>query len=216
MPPRKAAPKAAKPRVRISDSKPCGCLTPCGGCKDKETQCRTKTARYVFIRQLFRVPIMNELIQFAESQGFGQATFVDGSPRDDVSVFFLQRDECPENLIPIFDKIVELSYSLNEFFSIAVYPDLIQSIQVARYLPGNEYGWHVDHDTSLKSLEYDRKISLYVSCTNNGQFAIEDEPLNASAGDAIAFPSNMTHAAPKQLEGVRYSFVAWIVGPPWK
>ena len=101
-------------------------------------------------------------------------------------------------------------------FDVEVYPKKLEFFQVARYLPGDHYGSHIDHDSSLDNLEYDRKLSFFCSMTEGGQLSIEGGHVNVGMGDAIVFPSTMHHEAPIQQVGTRYSFVAWIPGPPWK
>ena len=169
--------------------------------------------RIIYLKSVFRPDAMGDMIRGCEDIGFKQATYVDGSPRDHVKTLFLSRG--PKSK-PIFDKLCELSEPAGQMFGIEVWPKKIETIQVARYLPGDNYGNHVDHDTSLTALKEDRKISFFVALSPGGCITVEGEHWNCGIGDAIIFPSTMHHAAPEQKEGSRYSFVAWIPGPNWK
>ena len=180
------------------------------------TQTRSSNPlQWAYLKSLFRPELMSELLCHAENTGMGQATYVDGSPRDNVQTLFLQNDGHPATK-PVFERIIDLSATLGDLFKIEVYPNALEFIQIARYLPGDHYGAHVDHDTSLTNLKHDRKVSLFVSLTTNGQLEVEGLPVNVGIGDAVAFPATMYHAAPEQTQGTRYSFVAWILGPPWR
>ena len=171
--------------------------------------------KWVMLSHFYRPQIMNDLLRLAEQTGFGQATFVDGRPRDHVQTVFLERnDQYP--LGPIFDRIIHAAEIASQLFGIEVYAKKLATIQIARYLPGDHYGVHVDHDSGLENLEYDRKLSFFCSITHSGQLYVDKETLNVGLGDALIFPANMDHAAPRQEAGTRYSFVAWIPGPPWR
>lgn len=173
-------------------------------------------AQFVYIKHAFRAEICNRLVGWAEYKGLGPATFVDGSHRDNVSVYFQKRNgELPEDLTELFPRIEDLAQKIAPFFNIRVWPSKMEEIQIARYLPGDYYGEHVDHDSGLQNLEHDRKLSLFCSLTPNGQFTVDGEEWGVGLGDAIIFPSWVEHAAPVQQHGSRYSFVAWIPGPSW-
>ena len=178
---------------------------------------RTHAARLLYISQAFTGSTCQALIDYAERKGFGQATYVDGSPRGNVQTYFFDRDEHP-CLNPIFDRIEELATQGAALLDLDLFADrsMIQFIQVARYQPGDHYGAHVDHDTSLRSLPQDRKLSFFVALSEGGRLDVESEAFNVGIGDAVLMPSTMFHAAPVQEEGQRYSFVAWCLGPNWR
>ena len=169
----------------------------------------------IFLSRLFRSEEMDVVVRAAEELGFKAATYVDGRKRDNVKTVFLNKSR-HTGMKWLFDKVIDYAGRSAPLFGIDVYPEKLEEIQVARYLPGDHYGSHIDHDSSLSNLEYDRKISFFVSCTPNGVLDIGGSIVNVNIGDAVVFPSTMHHAAPKQGSGTRYSFVAWIPGPPWK
>ncbi|MYC72279.1 MAG: 2OG-Fe(II) oxygenase [Gemmatimonadetes bacterium] len=171
--------------------------------------------RFLYLASVFRPVYMNALLRYAEQTGFGQATFVDGAPRDNVqTVFFDRTQDYP--LGPIFDRVIELSKYAGKMFNIEVTPEQLSFMQVARYLPGDHYGTHTDHDSSLLNLDYDRKLSFFCSMSDGGQLLVDRCHLNVGLGDVVIFPATMEHAAPQQHSGSRYSFVCWMPGPTWK
>lgn len=174
--------------------------------------------RFVFLSNFFRTELMNDVIRHSEAHGFGSATFVDGSFRGNVKTVFFNRKQHAQSgsLKEVFDRIIEGAGPASKLFEIDTLPRKLEFMQVARYLPGDHYGQHIDHDSSLKNLEIDRKLSFFASCTNNGVLEVDGSYVNVGCGDAVIFPSTMYHAAPQQQEGSRYSFVAWIPGPNWR
>ena len=169
--------------------------------------------RLLYLKSVFRPEAMANVVRGCEDIGFTQAVTVDGTPRDGVKTVYVGNGP---KMKPIFARVCELSEQAGAMFGIEVWPKKLETIQVARYLPGDSYGNHVDHDTSLSNLDEDRKLSFFVACSPGGGIIIEGELWRCNTGDAIIFPSTMHHAAPEQKEGSRYSFVAWIPGPNWK
>ena len=171
--------------------------------------------QFLYLKGVFRPEILNSLVVECEDQGFQSATYVDGRTRDNVKTIFIQKKGAKKSK-EVFDRIQALSAHAGKMLGISVWPGKMDSFQVARYMPGDFYGDHVDHDSSLRNLQYDRKLSFFVACSPGGCIIIEGELWRCNTGDAIIFPSTMHHAAPEQKEGSRYSFVAWIPGPNWK
>ena len=169
----------------------------------------------IYLKNVFRLPILNILLRGCEDIGFANATYVDGKPRENVKTLFIDRKGSVKTK-PIFERIDELAAYAGKIFGIGVWPKKLESIQVARYMPGDFYGDHIDHDSSLQNLGYDRKLSFFVGCSPGCSIGVEKEVWNVGVGDAIIFPSTMFHFAPQQKEGSRYSFVAWIPGPNWR
>ena len=95
-------------------------------------------------------------------------------------------------------------------------PTGIQSLQLGRYQPGEDYGWHIDHDVSREVVVPDRKLSIVVSLTQGGGLDLDYVGrVTLNAGDAIAFSSLLRHQAPA-MEYPRNTLVAWISGPRWR
>lgn len=174
--------------------------------------------RYHYINGLFSPALMNQLLVDAESHGFGNATYADGSHRDNVKTFFFNKREHGRvaSFAQVLRQIQQDAKPLSEIFGVETYPKKLDYIQVARYLPGDYYGPHVDHETSLRHIEFDRKLSLFVGMSPGAVVRVEGNDVWCGPGDGVVFPSTMHHEAPEQREGSRYSFVAWIPGPSWK
>ena len=171
--------------------------------------------QFVFMRQFFTLGDMNNLLRYCEDVGFSSATFVDGRERGNVKTLFLHKEE-HSAMDGFFNRIIGLAKMTGPILDVEVTPDLLKFVQIARYLPGDHYGEHSDHDASRKNLDHDRKMSIFGSITSNGALNFGEEYVNVGVGDLVAFPSTMSHSAPVQQEGTRYSFVAWISGPQWR
>ena len=110
--------------------------------------------------------------------------------------------------------------------------------QLTEYKKGGFYGWHIDgHSDSLsvynmpdnKFLDKNvRKISMTLLLNedyeggefqlgffNKGKSSIST-PQFSKKGSIIFFPSFINHQVAPVTKGVRYSLVAWFVGPPFK
>lgn len=96
-------------------------------------------------------------------------------------------------------------------------------LQIARYHESNEghYTWHMDNGTNTPG----RKISLSVQLSDPsdydggdlGFFYTNIEKMAArERGAIVTFPSWVMHRVSPVTRGVRYSLIAWIVGPRWK
>ena len=163
----------------------------------------------------FRHEDCQALIDGAHASGFIPGTYSDGTHRPNVSVCFMGRDCClPAAMwIEAFEKCAPMVAGIH---GISVWPDKLETIQVSRWQPGDSYGHHVDHDVT-GILPYERKLSLYVSLTEGGGLEVEKLGLvRCGTGDMLAFSSIVSHAAHQQIEGERYSVVAWIPGPAWR
>lgn len=171
--------------------------------------------RWLLLNQVFRPDLCSEILRVADTQGFQQAAYIDGRPRENVKVTFLHKTK-EKPIGPFFERVIGHAEIAAQHFDIEVYCDKLTEIQVAQYLPGDHYAPHQDHDSSLKNLEYDRKLSVFGSLSYGGQMGLEGEVLNVGLGDLLIFPSVMDHFAPVQGPGARYSFVAWVPGPPWR
>ena len=163
----------------------------------------------------FKVEACNALIDLCETKGWVPGTYSDGRERPNVSVRFLTEDdgEVAKRWLEAFR---DCSPRIAAEFGITVWAEKLQSIQVSKWTPGDKYGHHIDHDVR-GILDNDRKLSLYVSLTEGGGLEVESLGLiRCGTGDLMAFPAIVSHAAPEQVEGERYSVVAWIPGPDWK
>ena len=110
--------------------------------------------------------------------------------------------------------------------------------QLTKYKKDDFFGWHIDgHSDSLSAYNLPknkfldktvRKISMTILLNddyeggnfqfgffNRGDVSIAN-PKFSTKGSIIFFPSFMHHQVAPIIKGIRYSLVAWFLGPPFK
>lgn len=110
--------------------------------------------------------------------------------------------------------------------------------QLTKYEKDDFFGWHIDgHSDSLSAYNLPknkfldknvRKISMTILLNddyeggnfqfgffNRGDVSIAN-PKFSTKGSIIFFPSFINHQVAHIIKGIRYSLVAWFVGPPFK
>lgn len=101
----------------------------------------------------------------------------------------------------------------------------LETIQYARYEPGQHYKWHSD-TSPLQGHPTDRKVTVICAMNDmdrytGGQLQIKDingtliEP-KLNKGDIIAFPSFLLHTVTPVITGNRYSATMWLSGPAFR
>ena len=103
--------------------------------------------------------------------------------------------------------------------------DSSENIQISRYKEGDFYSWHKDGKEEQENRI--RKLSMTVLLNDDYeggefQFANYSEekcnihtPVPNKTGTAIVFPSDTEHRVTPVTKGIRYSLVAWFLGPPF-
>ena len=107
-----------------------------------------------------------------------------------------------------------------------------EDCQVTRYTKDGFYTWHTDGIGSHNDVHNEpdnkflhgntRKLSMSIVLNSNfedGDFEITemDEKFpRLEEGSIIVFPSFMEHRVAPVTKGIRYSLVAWFVGPPFR
>jgi len=112
----------------------------------------------------------------------------------------------------------------------------IEALQLTRYKKGGFYTWHSDgkgcHLSGNTYAEdpnkYVRKLSMTVLLNDNysgGEFEFcsygqkthhTTTPEMGGTGSIVVFPAWMEHRVAPITKGIRYSLVAWFLGPPFK
>ena len=105
----------------------------------------------------------------------------------------------------------------------------VEVLQLTRYAPGGFYDFHIDGFGSKRFSGKGnvRKISMSIQLNDGylgGDFQIvrcrkgkiEIDTLDKSIGSLILFPSSLEHRVTPVTEGLRYSLVAWFLGPPFR
>jgi PKHD-type hydroxylase len=136
------------------------------------------------------------------------------------SVTWLRRDESTAELFAKIERIVQDMNRRLYKFELTGFAD---PIQFTRYeTTGDYYTWHEDLGTGQTSL---RKLSLVVQLSDpanyrgcNLQVFSNGEPsdLSRAQGTVLIFPAWHLHRVTPLEEGVRYSLVTWIAGPPFR
>ena len=106
-----------------------------------------------------------------------------------------------------------------------------QNCQVTRYTKDGFYSWHKDGIGSHNDVYNEpdnkflygntRKLSMSIILNSNyegGDFEMrrfENKIPRLEEGSIIVFPSFMEHRVAPVTKGIRYSLVAWFVGPPF-
>ena len=169
----------------------------------------------------------NELVnsvyafEWEHSSVFG----IDGKPPPDTRVsqtIFLHNRRKYKWL---YDKMWDLLHLANrEFFGFDIQD--VQDFQLTKYENHDQghYDWHPDclypHHAGMQ-----RKLSAVIPLSHSSQyqgggFSFRDtgspEPEHMEMGNAIVFPSYYVHKVAPVVAGVRYSLVAWFVGPAFR
>jgi PKHD-type hydroxylase len=136
------------------------------------------------------------------------------------TVTWLQRDASTTDL---FFKIERIAQDINKQFYKFELAGFGDPIQFTRYeKTGDYYTWHQDLGGGQMSL---RKLSLVVQLSDpetyrgcDLQLYSDGEPtgMARSQGTILIFPSWHLHRVTPLEEGVRYSLVTWIAGPPFR
>ena len=169
-----------------------------------------KPPYYVLLAEALHKTECQYIIGQARELGWQQGTIVDGKATRNSSVRFLH-DKW------LLDRIRNIAEHVAPILNIEADPSKLKSVQIGRYLPpGEDYGWHVDHDVTRRHLSDDRKLSIVGALTDGGCLHIDKVgPLWINEGDLLVFSGITSHMAPP-LKHKRYTLVAWVPGPPWK
>ena len=139
-----------------------------------------------------------------------------GDPVRDCNLFWLPRNDRTEW---IFIRLWEAAKHFNKQYQFELSPDMGMA-QLTRYMPGQQYNWHMDLGAGQASL---RKISIVLQLSSNKDMQgggteifygdSIDNQLQADIGDVVMFPSFVIHRAAMLTSGVRWSLVIWLSGP---
>ena len=136
----------------------------------------------------------------------------------------------------VYDTIWPCMQQANEEAGWKYHIKAAETTQITRYKKGGFYNFHKDgvgdhlsaynNPTNAFMHGHVRKLSMSVMLNDNfdgGAFEFASynkekcviTPIEAEAGSVIVFPSAMEHRVAPITKGVRYSLVAWFVGPPF-
>ena len=138
----------------------------------------------------------------------------------------------------IYDTIWPVMHGANERAGWKYDIRAVEAMQITRYKKGGFYYFHKDGKSDHLSA-YDepdneflhghvRKLSMTVLLNDNyegGEFQFAtynkekctiDTPEFNKIGSIVVFPSDVEHRVTPVTKGIRYSLVAWFLGPPFK
>ena len=141
----------------------------------------------------------------------------------------------------LYDLVFPLMFQANQDAGWGFDVGSCEPPQITEYKKGQFYNWHADGLSDRLSMYTKeqvgdnelmlgkvRKLSLTILLNdgykggqlqfqsfNKDKYVVTTPPIK-SKGSVIVFPSGMPHRITPVTEGVRYSMVAWFLGPPFK
>ena len=125
----------------------------------------------------------------------------------------------------VYDLITRYMFTANEQAGWKYNIVAAEDCQVTRYTKDGFYGWHIDGMGSHSELQDDgntRKLSMSIILNSDyegGDFemrGLDNQVPRLEEGSIIVFPSFLDHRVVPVTKGIRYSLVAWFVGPPFR
>jgi len=99
----------------------------------------------------------------------------------------------------------------------------VQTIQITKYSEGGFYNWHHDFSANKNDPNYFRKLSITIQLNDPSEYeggvlqlldySNRRIDCERKKGHVCVFSGRAPHRVTKIKSGVRYSLVAWIVGP---
>tara|TARA_Y100000590_G_scaffold214446_1_gene243122 strand:+ start:561 stop:1160 length:600 start_codon:yes stop_codon:yes gene_type:complete len=132
----------------------------------------------------------------------------------------------------VYDLIWPYMQDANKFGGWKYNISAAQELQLTRYAKGGFYKWHKDGTGSHREIYVGdnkflhgntRKLSMTIVLNDEyeggdfqirGDYNITKVP-KLGRGSIIIFPSFMDHRVTPITKGIRYSLIAWFVGPPF-
>ena len=174
----------------------------------------------------------NHIIQIAENLGFERAKIIgddgnaDGSAdlrTNDIS-YLTRTDETQFIYDRLFQRITRVN---NLHFQSGIFA--LGDVNVCRYdsTKQQHYGWHVDQMMVKDNGAFQRKLTTTTLLNDRSEFEGGLLQVNLASkncdwdhgpqhiGDTSVFPSFAVHRVTPVTKGVRYSMVAWFLGPKW-
>ena len=121
----------------------------------------------------------------------------------------------------LFDKVNNTIEDINKkVFKFELSSPIVQeSSQFTKYESGGKYEEHLDWDggTILDTRKLSYSINLSDPNTyTGGELVVEHKWAPVHRGWIHIFPSFLSHQAMPVVNGIRYVFIGWVAGPPFK
>jgi len=113
-------------------------------------------------------------------------------------------------------KIIEKALLTHPVFQAAAMPEKLSKMMFSRYLPGMQYGSHVD-EPFIAGSRTDLSFTLFLSdptSYDGGELVLQkhsgDETVKLEKGSLILYPSTSSHYVAEVTKGVRLAAVGWV------
>lgn len=122
----------------------------------------------------------------------------------------------------VFERLANVVLNANQQFYQFDLDGFFQGFQFTKYTaPGQHYTWHVDRGYGMGVRKLSLSLLLSDPDTYEGgdlelKFGEEVQQAPRKRGIITLFPSWSLHRVTPVTEGIRYSLVAWVSGPPFK
>ncbi|MGE0151387.1 MAG: Fe2+-dependent dioxygenase [Reyranellaceae bacterium] len=168
----------------------------------------------VFIGELLAQDQVERLRELME-----QTRFVDGRETAGQLARQVKRNnqvDSDDERLPEMRRIVADALEKNRLFYSAARPKHVKPPMFSRYVPGMEYGNHVD-DAIMAGMRTDLSFTLFLSTPESydgGELVIDstagEQDIKLPAGSAVLYPSTSLHRVAPVTRGERLAAVTWI------
>lgn len=152
-------------------------------------------------------------------QMLGQARFVDGRATAGAQARLVKRNdqvERDDDSLPQMRETVLQALQKSDIFHSAARPKHVQPPLFSRYVPGMEYGNHVD-DAIMGGMRMDLSFTLFLSDPDSydgGELVIDspsgEQDIKLPAGSAVLYPATTLHRVAPVTRGERLAAVTWV------
>lgn len=147
------------------------------------------------------------------------ATFIDGRATAGEQARLVKRNDqvdSDDRTLPQLREMVMEALANSEIFHSAARPKDVKPPLFSRYVPGMEYGNHVD-DALMGGMRTDLSFTLFLSdpeSYDGGELVIDstagEQEIKLPAGSAVLYPSTSLHRVAPVTRGQRLAAVTWI------
>lgn len=148
-----------------------------------------------------------------------EAKFVDGRVTAGALAAQVKRNtqiDPDDATLPEMRQIVAECIERNHLFQSAARPRHVRAPMFSRYVPGMEYGNHVD-DAMMGGMRMDLSFTLFLSdpeSYDGGELVIDstagEQDIKLPAGSAVLYPATSLHRVAPVTRGERLAAVTWI------
>lgn len=105
-----------------------------------------------------------------------------------------------QDLLPYFQPFYDTGYPVDV---------VAKPIQIAKYEPGQFFGWHYDQFTGKKKTGRLLGLTCTLQRAPGAYLESKEHKWDLGVGQAVIFPSNILHRATAPIDGERWAFTTW-------